>query len=166
MSNSLIPEANFSMKSRAKDAMLQRGWLIIGYGNVLRRDDGVGPRIAEKVAELNLPGVSCVTPHQLLPELAELVSRAANVLFIDASVERESGVKLQKVEARDAEPVLAHGSDPPSLLALCERIFNRRPAAWMLSVPAVDLSFGQELTPQANDACSRAFRMILELLSE
>ena len=30
--------------------------LVIGYGNTLRGDDGVGPRVAEAVEKLNLPG--------------------------------------------------------------------------------------------------------------
>ena len=30
--------------------------LVIGYGNTLRGDDGLGPRVAEAVAALNLPG--------------------------------------------------------------------------------------------------------------
>ena len=28
------------------------GLLVIGYGNTLRRDDGIGPKVAEVVAEL------------------------------------------------------------------------------------------------------------------
>ena len=34
------------------------GILVIGYGNTLRGDDGVGPKVAEAVAALALPGVS------------------------------------------------------------------------------------------------------------
>jgi Ni,Fe-hydrogenase maturation factor len=31
------------------------GLLVIGYGNTLRRDDGVGPRVADAIAALALP---------------------------------------------------------------------------------------------------------------
>ena len=34
-----------------------RDFLVIGYGNTLRGDDGVGPRVAEAIEKLNLPGV-------------------------------------------------------------------------------------------------------------
>ena len=50
--------------------------LVIGYGNVLRHDDGVGPRVAEAIEELNLPGVRTLVCQQLSPEHAEPVARA------------------------------------------------------------------------------------------
>ena len=34
--------------------------LVIGYGNTLRRDDGVGPRVAEAVEGLRLAGVRTI----------------------------------------------------------------------------------------------------------
>jgi hydrogenase maturation protease len=43
--------------------------LVIGYGNELRSDDGVGPRVARAVAEWRLPGVEAIAVHQLTLEL-------------------------------------------------------------------------------------------------
>ena len=37
--------------------------LIIGYGNTLRSDDGVGPRLAQTVADWRLPGVRSLALH-------------------------------------------------------------------------------------------------------
>jgi hypothetical protein len=45
--------------------------LVIGYGNSLRRDDGVGPRVAEAVEALQLPGVRTLTCQLLTPEFAD-----------------------------------------------------------------------------------------------
>ncbi len=46
--------------------------LVIGYGNSLRSDDGVGPFVAEAVEALRLPGVHTLICQQLSPEqLAE-----------------------------------------------------------------------------------------------
>ncbi|HEY9173382.1 MAG TPA: hydrogenase maturation protease, partial [Verrucomicrobiae bacterium] len=53
--------------------------LVIGYGNTLRRDDGIGPKVAEAVAELNLPGVRSLACPQLTPELAEPIAHAKRV---------------------------------------------------------------------------------------
>jgi hypothetical protein len=33
---------------------------VIGYGNTLRGDDGIGPAVAEAVAALGLPGVRVI----------------------------------------------------------------------------------------------------------
>jgi hydrogenase maturation protease len=58
--------------------------LVIGYGNSLRGDDGVGPLVAEQVAEWNLPDVRSLSVHQLTPELASEMALAKTVIFIDA----------------------------------------------------------------------------------
>ena len=44
--------------------------LVIGYGNTLRSDDGVGVWIAGQLAVLHLPNVDVRTCHQLFPELS------------------------------------------------------------------------------------------------
>ena len=60
--------------------------LVIGYGNELRRDDGLGPQAARAVAGWGMPGVLALSCHQLTPELAEIVADAEEALFIDAAV--------------------------------------------------------------------------------
>ena len=57
--------------------------LVIGYGNELRRDDGLGPRVAASLAG---PGVRALAVRQLTPELAEEVATARLVVFVDARV--------------------------------------------------------------------------------
>ena len=76
---------------------LPSGLLIIGYGNTLRRDDGVGPKVAEAVAALALPGVRALAYPLLTPELAEAVSQARVVIFVDAAVDAPRGVQLRKL---------------------------------------------------------------------
>lgn len=57
--------------------------LLIGLGNMLRGDDGVGPYLAERAAgqwpQLRVRGV-----HQMTPELSSDLAEARRVLFIDA----------------------------------------------------------------------------------
>ena len=60
--------------------------LLLCYGNPLRRDDGVGWVIGERLAEMLREDVADVRVlHQLTPELAEPISRAGAVIFIDAA---------------------------------------------------------------------------------
>ena len=47
--------------------------MVIGYGNTLRSDDGVGPLVAEAVHELVLPDVQTLAAGLLTPELADLL---------------------------------------------------------------------------------------------
>ena len=66
--------------------------LIIAYGNPLRSDDGVGWIVAEELRRrLASPEVEVLQLQQLLPEVAESVSRAETVIFVDASCDGEPG---------------------------------------------------------------------------
>src|ERR1035441_10847597 len=76
------------------------GLLVIGYGNTLRRDDGVGPRVADAVAALALPGVHALACPLLTPELADPVSRARVAIFVDAAVDAPREVQLDRKSTR------------------------------------------------------------------
>ena len=51
--------------------------LVIGIGNQLRKDDGIGPALVESLAERD--GVESCIVHQLTPELAMRVCDADRV---------------------------------------------------------------------------------------
>ncbi len=71
-----------------------RGVLVIGYGNTLRGDDGVGQLVAVAVSKWQLPGVIALERHQLTAELAEPLSRAAIAIFVDSQACRRSSRRL------------------------------------------------------------------------
>jgi hydrogenase maturation protease len=137
--------------------------LVIGYGNELRGDDGVGPAAAARTGELGLPGVEILTVHQLVPELADPISRAATVVFVDASVEELEDVQMRELQPLEDVQVSAHSSDPRGLLTLARDLFDRAPAAWMISIPVSDFSFGEQLSRQAQDGVEKAVQMVRRL---
>lgn len=66
--------------------------LIVGYGNPLRRDDGVGWYAAQRLShELSGEQAEVIACHQLMPELAERISQTDLVIFIDAAVGTSPG---------------------------------------------------------------------------
>lgn len=120
--------------------------LVIGYGNTLRRDDGLGPRLAERVESWHLPGVRCLERHQLAPELAEPIANADAVIFIDAAPRAD--LAWQEVAINAKAEILTHASDPGALFALAQALFGRQPRGWTLQVPARDFDLGEELSSQ------------------
>jgi len=137
--------------------------LVIGYGNTLRRDDGVGPRVAEAVAALQLPGVRTLVCQQLSPEHAEPISRADTVIFVDAAVDAPQEMQLRALEPGATTQLMAHAADPRTMLALAREVFGHAPAAWWLTIPAVELDFGEELSPSAQRHCVAAVAQIQAL---
>ena len=136
------------------------GFLVIGYGNTLRGDDGVGPRVAEAVATLNLPGVRTLACPMLTPELADPIAHAAKVIFVDAAVDAPKEVQWRKLEPNETSQLMAHAADPRTMLALARDVFGHVPEAWWLTIPAVDLGFGEELSPAAQRGFDEAAEKI------
>ena len=139
------------------------GLLVIGYGNTLRRDDGVGPKVAEAVAALGLPGVRALACPLLTPELAEAVSRADVVVFVDAAVDVPREVQMRKLAPAASAQVMAHAASPVTLLAVARDVFGSAPEAWWLTIPVEDLGIGEAFSPLAQRGFEIALREIKKL---
>lgn len=137
--------------------------LVIGYGNTLRCDDGVGPKAAAAIEDLRLPGVLTMTCPQLTPEIADPLSRAGAAVFIDADAEHPGEVRMRRLDPSDSSQILAHDADPRILLALARDAFGRAPEAWLLTVPAEEFGFGETLSAAAGRGLRRAVQAVRAL---
>jgi len=140
--------------------------LIIGYGNDLRGDDGVGPKTVEAVAALELPGVQCRTCHQLTPELAETISRASRVVFVDAGVESGESVEVAALSATEDAAARTHAVSPAALLAMARELYGKCPPAWLVTIPIESTAHGESLTPLAQRGMCVAIDRIKLLAAE
>ena len=138
-------------------------FLVIGYGNTLRGDDGVGPRVAEAVDVLHLPGVHTLICQQLSPEHAAPISLAQTVIFVDAAMDGPNEVQLRPLEAGATTQLMAHAADPRTMLALSRDVFGQVPQAWWLTIPAVKMNFSEDLTPEAQRSLDEAVAKIQTL---
>jgi len=140
--------------------------LVIGYGNPLRCDDGVGPKVAEAIEALPLPGVNVLVCHQLSPEHAEPISQARKVIFVDAAVDAPAGgVRFRRLEPNPSSQLMAHAADPRTMLALARDVFGHAPEAWWLTIPVEDLGIGEQFSPPAQHGFEIALRKIREFLA-
>ena len=146
--------------SRKPSPALRHDFLIIGYGNTLRGDDGAGPRVAEAVAAMKYPGVCALVCPLLTPELADPISKARVALFVDAAVDAPHEVRLRKLEPADTAQIMAHAADPRTVLALARDVFGHAPEAWWLTIPAVSLDFSESLSPEAQQGFAIALEKI------
>src|SRR6202142_4622768 len=97
--------------SKKKSPTEITGLLVIGYGNSLRCDDGVGPKVAEAVEALHLPEVRTLVCQQLSPEHAEPISKVRTAIFVDAAMDTPKEVQLRKLEPSETTPLMAHAAD-------------------------------------------------------
>jgi hydrogenase maturation protease len=125
--------------------------LVVGYGNVHRRDDGVGAHVADCLRTMlpNDGNVRVLGKSRLDPALVEEMQGASSVVFVDAAARPVPGgwawSKLQPDLAR--MHYLTHQWDPACLLGLLRWLYRSAPPAWVISIQGEDFGFGEGLTP-------------------
>lgn len=127
-------------------------WLIIGYGNPLRGDDGLGCFVAEQIAAAPPSGVEVIVAHQLTPEMTLPISAAAHVIFVDASVEGQPGeIHIETVpnQPPSSNHAITHHFSPAALVWMAGKLFDHAPSATLITVTADNLDLGEGLSPPA-----------------
>jgi hydrogenase maturation protease len=137
--------------------------LVIGYGNELRGDDGVGPKTAMAVSEWHFPGVHTMVCHQLTPDLAAPIAAAQRVVFVDATADSTGSVELRELAPAGTPQTMEHSANPSFLLGLTKEVFGRSPAAFLLTIPTQSMAFGEELSTQAIEGMQVAVEKIRSL---
>lgn len=132
------------------------GTLVLGIGNSLRGDDGVGPWIADRLSvELSeCPHVCIKTCQQLTPELAADLADVSRVIFVDAAVDISPGtwrVEPLKPDASASSPI-SHSASPGGLLDTTEKLFGSRPKAELISIAVADTTLREGLSTSVSAA--------------
>jgi hydrogenase maturation protease len=144
--------------------------LVIGWGNSLRGDDGLGWHAAALLAaDPRLAGADVLARHQLTPELAEDVGRACLVVLVDAADgdEPAGSISVVGVEpSRAAMPAWTHHADPAALLALAGQLYGRVPPALQVRVGAASFEPGERLSPAVADALPRVVATVARLVAD
>jgi hydrogenase maturation protease len=120
--------------------------LVIGIGNPLFGDDGIGPHIAHMLLERDT-ALTVVPARQLLPEHADAIHRADAVIFVDASVDLPAGV----IEVTPVVPLTSGGASghhltPARLLALVELVYGPAPPAQLIAVGVGQMGLNDPLS--------------------
>lgn len=126
--------------------------LVIGYGNELRHDDGLGPAAVDALAR-RIQRKDCVfvTYRQPYPETVTLLKYASHVIFVDASIGETPGeISILPVSALDAvctcdntpHEVAPHHLTLEWLLWTTEQLYGCRPEAIVYTMTGQDFSLG------------------------
>jgi hydrogenase maturation protease len=145
------------------------GVLVVGYGNPLRGDDGIGWHAARLLADdPRLAGARVLACHQLAPELAEDVSQASLVVLVDAAAEGDPGsVAVRQIEPRPATPATwSHHLDPETLAGLAQTLYGAVPPIVLVSVAAATLAEDDGLSSALQQALPGVVETVAEVVSQ
>lgn len=138
--------------------------LLIGYGNPLRGDDGLGPYLAERLEQ----GWEVLTPLQLMPELAEPISRASRVVFIDARVGKNAGEVICELVMPQAStpPAFTHNATPKSLLYSAQNLYGYAPPAMLITIAGASFEFDIYFSPEIDAALPQIISTVKQALDK
>jgi hydrogenase maturation protease len=143
--------------------------LILACGNPLRGDDAVALQIAEALQiGHSWPDMKVEAAHQLLPEMAEAISEAEIVIFVDASASATPGSVLFEpiLPSRLTPETFTHDLNPRALLALAQALYGKSPAhAFTLNIGAESFELREGLSETVSASIPEAVHTILEYLT-
>jgi hydrogenase maturation protease len=142
--------------------------LVIGYGNALRSDDGLGSRAAERLTDdPRLDGVTVIGRHLLTPELALDVSRASLVVFVDAGHGPPAGTfTIERMqETAGGGTGWSHILSPSSLVDLARDLYGHAPDVVIIRVGVGSLMIGDRLSPVVEAALPGLIDAVAELVA-
>lgn len=138
---------------------------LIGYGNPGRGDDGLGPALASRMADV--AGLAVTTEYQLTVDHALLIADAEMVIFADALLHADVPFTFTQVTPSTSHDVTSHSLSPQAVLALCNTLYGHAPEAYVLGIAGHEFGEVKEgLSPQAQSNLSFAESLLRGWLAE
>jgi len=142
--------------------------LIYGFGNPGRQDDGLGVAFAERLEQWaeseNIRNIEFDTNYQLNIEDAEVLSNHDLVIFADASVEETDSFYISRITGNADATFTTHAASPEYIVYLCESLFHRKPAAFLLHIKGYEWEMKEGLTGKAGKNLVRALDRCKDVL--
>ena len=142
--------------------------MVIGCGNLLASDDGVGIEIIRRLQEMELPqGVEIVEAGTLGLQLLDIWEEAEQVIIVDAVRSGEPVGTVHLFDAsllppREIMPLSSHGINVIDAIAL-GKLMGRIPS--LVRIVGVEIlssePFNEGLTPQVARAVPQAIQRVL-----
>ncbi len=141
--------------------------LIVGYGNPLRCDDGLGWRAAEALSQsLPFPEIEIVIRHQLTPELADNLRYADLIFFIDAAQEGQPGELTCEPLTLQPGILRSHQLSPKGLLALAQQLYGVTPRAFTVSLCGECFDHGATLSATVEASLPKLTALVENLIRQ
>lgn len=140
--------------------------LILGIGNPGRKDDGLGPVLAQHIQALGMPGVDTDAGYQLNVEDGAAITGYDAVVFVDASRSGPEPFYFEPVARADEVAFTSHSVSPGAVLTIAKDHFGGAPEAWVLGVRGYSFNFEEGLTSRAEQNVEKALAFVRSWLTE
>jgi hydrogenase maturation protease len=147
--------------------------LVLGVGNAMRGDDGVGPEVATRVARLDLPGLEVASETEPLALLDHLRQKPRHdvVVVVDATAPgpHPGRVRVLEVAAqplvRPGRPLGSHGLGVVDAVELARSLGLLPPRLTVIGIEALSDRLGAGLSDPVGERVEEVVRLVLQALT-
>ncbi len=142
--------------------------LVVGVGNLLRTDDGVGIHVINRLGKLH-PGIDTLDAAMGSIEIIEAMRGYDRAIIVDAIETGAEPGTIYRVNLTGGEepPVVthSHGTDLITILQLGRQLFpdDMPPEIFLIAVEAGDTTtISDEPTPNVQNAIKKVVKIIVD----
>ncbi len=137
--------------------------LVLGYGNPARGDDGLGPALIKRLAQLELNQIETRLDYQLRVEDALDIGDFCKIIFIDASKNANPPFEYQQLDENQPPADLnTHSISPRALIYLARTLFKATTPAYIMAIRGYHFEpFDERLSAQAHKNLNLAVQYLL-----
>ena len=148
--------------------------LILGIGNILLKDEGIGVHTARKLQQMDLPSdVEILDGGTLGFGLLPCLEGRKKIILIDA-IQAEEGkpgtiYRFHPEEVRQIAPRTKfsfHQTSFFDIMQLAEYLIKNKPEVVIIAIQPNDISVGMELTPEIEAKIPALIKLVMEELQE
>jgi hydrogenase maturation protease len=140
--------------------------LVVGIGNTIRGDDGIGCYICQSIEMMNLDAVKTMMVQQLDSNLLEEFIQADLVILTDASVEGDP-VRFYSVhEERPSVLSSSHHMSATLLMQMAKQLYQKGIAIMICAVGGYHFSVSDKLSARAKKNAAKAVIMICDWIKK
>ncbi len=142
--------------------------VVLGVGNLLLSDEGVGVHVANKLMEMDLPpGVQVVEGGTDGFRLMNVVTGAARLIVVDAVKGGGPPGSIYKFDIEDAPTYPDEYKTSVHQIGILEvvhlsELIGEAPETTIIGVEPKSLDMGMELSPEVEAKVSRIIELVLE----
>lgn len=139
--------------------------LVVGVGNPLRSDDGVGFYVASVLEERHIPDVQTLVVQQLNLEVIEYFLNFDRIIIVDANCSK-CDIEFKKLNAETCIMTSSHHVTPILLTSLAKTVYDKTLNVYLCLLKAENFEVGEGLSSSAKTIADQAINILTDFLKK
>ncbi|RJQ40060.1 MAG: hydrogenase maturation protease [Anaerolineaceae bacterium] len=164
---------------------MRKKFIILGYGNPDRGDDGVAYHLLKEIvrrystriedlSDFQEAGILELSPDidlwynlQLIPEISQDLANYDHAIFMDAhTAEIPEPILVTEITPGYKNSPFTHHLTPASCLALAEKLYQHAPHATLVTIRGYAFDFSRDLSAETKELAEKALTIISQMIKK